>query len=398
MNPKNRKPTIRFKAFNDPWEQRKLGQLAEIVGGGTPDTTVKEYWNGDINWYAPAEIGDKIFLESSQRKITPLGLQKSSARILPPGTVLFTSRAGIGNTAILQTEATTNQGFQSIVPHKNELNTYFIYSCTTYLKRYAETVAGGSTFLEISKKMMEKMTLFVPVIEEQKKVGVFYKKLDDLITLHQRKLDKLQNIKKACLEKMFPQNGESVPRIRFKGFTDTWEQREFGDLVKRASEQAISNTQLPGLEYEDLISETGQLNKDISKKKSNKKGLLFDKGDILFGKLRPYLKNWLLADFSGVAIGDFWVLRPENVDNSFIYSLIQTPTFSLISNISSGSKMPRSDWGYVSSATFKLPRSKTEQVQIGNLFQQVDSLITLHQRKLDKLKNLKKACLEKMFV
>ena len=161
----------------------------------------------------------------------------------------------------------------------------------------------------------------------------------------------------------------------------TWEQREFGDLVKRASEQAISNTQLPGLEYEDLISETGQLNKDISKKKSNKKGLLFDKGDILFGKLRPYLKNWLLADFSGVAIGDFWVLRPENVDNSFIYFLIQTPTFSLISNISSGSKMPRSDWGYVSSATFKLPRSKTEQVKIGNLFQQVDSLITLHQRK-----------------
>ncbi len=149
---------------------------------------MKEYWNGDINWYAPAEIGDKIFLESSQRKITPLGLQKSSARILPPGTVLFTSRAGIGNTAILQTEATTNQGFQSIVPHQNELNTYFIYSCTTYLKRYAETVAGGSTFLEISKKMMEKMTLFVPVIEEQKKVGVFYKKLDDLITLHQCEL------------------------------------------------------------------------------------------------------------------------------------------------------------------------------------------------------------------
>ena len=170
---------------NCAWEQRKLGQLAEIVGGGTPDTTVKEYWNGDINWYAPAEIGDKIFLESSQRKITPLGLQKSSARLLPPGTVLFTSRAGIGNTAILQTEATTNQGFQSIVPHQNELNTYFIYSCTTHLKRYAETVAGGSTFLEISKKMMEKIPLFVPVIEEQKKVGVFYKKLDDLITLHQ---------------------------------------------------------------------------------------------------------------------------------------------------------------------------------------------------------------------
>ena len=196
-------PELRFPGFTDPWEQRKLGQLAEIVGGGTPDTTVKEYWNGDINWYAPAEIGDKIFLESSQRKITPLGLQKSSARLLPPGTVLFTSRAGIGNTAILQTEATTNQGFQSIVPHQNELNTYFIYSCTTHLKRYAETVAGGSTFLEISKKMMEKIPLFVPVIEEQKKVGVFYKKLDDLITLHQRKLETIKKLKKGLMQQMF---------------------------------------------------------------------------------------------------------------------------------------------------------------------------------------------------
>lgn len=120
------KPKIRFKGYNEDWEQRKLGELAEIVGGGTPSTSVDSYWDGDIDWYAPAEIGEQIYLESSQRKITEEGLTKSSAKILPIGTVLFTSRAGIGKTAILLKEGCTNQGFQSIVPNKEKLDSYFI--------------------------------------------------------------------------------------------------------------------------------------------------------------------------------------------------------------------------------------------------------------------------------
>ena len=120
------------------WEQRKLGELAEIVGGGTPSTSVNSYWDGDIDWYAPAEIGEQIYLESSQRKITEEGLNKSSAKILPIGTVLFTSRAGIGKTAILQKEGCTNQGFQSIVPNKEKLDSYFIFTRSEELKRYGE--------------------------------------------------------------------------------------------------------------------------------------------------------------------------------------------------------------------------------------------------------------------
>ena len=144
------------------WEQRKLGELADIIGGGTPSTSNSDFWDGDINWYAPAEISDQIFVDSSERKITKQGYENSSAKILPVGTVLFTSRAGIGKTAILRKEACTNQGFQSIVPHKNELDSYFIFSRTEELKRYGETNGAGSTFVEVSGKQMASMDIMMP--------------------------------------------------------------------------------------------------------------------------------------------------------------------------------------------------------------------------------------------
>ena len=191
MFPKNgaNVPEIRFNGFTDAWEQRKLGELAEIVGGGTPSTSVNSYWDGDIDWYAPAEIGEQIYLESSQRKITEEGLNKSSAKILPIGTVLFTSRAGIGKTTILLKEGCTNQGFQSIVPNKVKLDSYFIFTRSEELKRYGETVGAGSTFVEVSGKQMANMELMMPkTMPEQQQIGEYFANLDHLITLHQRKL------------------------------------------------------------------------------------------------------------------------------------------------------------------------------------------------------------------
>jgi len=196
-------PEIRFPGFTDDWEQRKLGEVADIVGGSTPSTNIDKYWNGDIDWYSPIEIGEQIYVNESQKKITELGLQKSSAKILPVGTVLFTSRAGIGNTAILAKEGTTNQGFQSIVPHKDELDSYFIFSRTHELKRYGETNGAGSTFVEVSGKQMSKMSILVPNMEEQIKIGMFFKQLDETIALHQRELEALKETKKAFLQKMF---------------------------------------------------------------------------------------------------------------------------------------------------------------------------------------------------
>ena len=168
------------------WEQRKLGDIADIVGGGTPSTGNQSYWDGDIDWYAPAEIADQIYANSSQKKITGLGYENSSAKMLPPGTVLFTSRAGIGKTAILTRKGCTNQGFQSIVPHRGELDSYFIFSRTEELKRYGELVGAGSTFVEVSGKQMAVMELMMPpTMREQQTIGGFFQQLDNLITLHQ---------------------------------------------------------------------------------------------------------------------------------------------------------------------------------------------------------------------
>ncbi len=180
-----------------------MDDIAEIVSGGTPDTNNPDYWDGDISWYAPAELSDQIYACESERKITELGLQKSSAKMLPPDkTILFTSRAGIGKTAILKHSACTNQGFQSLVL-KDNIEPYFVYSMSNIIKEKAEAVASGSTFLEISGKMLGNLDIMTPKKQEQIAIGNYFQQLDNLITLHQRKLEKLQNIKKSCLKKMF---------------------------------------------------------------------------------------------------------------------------------------------------------------------------------------------------
>ncbi|SER35587.1 type I restriction enzyme, S subunit [Granulicatella balaenopterae] len=162
-------------------------EIADIVGGGTPSTSIEEYWDGDIDWYSPTEIGKSAYVGKSNKQITLLGLEKSSAKVLPPyKTILFTSRAGIGDMAILTKEAATNQGFQSLVVNE-EYDPYFIYSLGFKIKRYALKMASGSTFLEISAKGLSKMKIACPSYEEQSCIGSFFSELDQLITLHQRK-------------------------------------------------------------------------------------------------------------------------------------------------------------------------------------------------------------------
>ena len=391
-------PNVRFKGFTEDWEQRKLGELAEIVGGGTPSTSVESYWDGDIDWYAPAEIGEQIYLKSSQRKITEEGLNKSSAKVLPVGTVLFTSRAGIGKTAILLKEGCTNQGFQSIVPNKDKLDSYFIFTRSEELKRYGETVGAGSTFVEVSGKQMANMELMMPTtMDEQQQIGEYFQSLDHLITLHQQKCDETKEFKKYMLQNMFPQKDEKVPKIRFAGFTGDWEQRKFSDIAARESSISASATNIPSVEYEDVVAEEGRLNKDIHLKEAVKSGITFDGSQVLYGKLRPYLHNWLNPDFKGIAVGDWWVLKPINMDKKFLYRLIQTQQFDNIANQSSGSKMPRADWNLISNSEFMVPFSKEEQSKIGRYFDSLDHLITLHQQKCNALKEFKKYMLQNMF-
>lgn len=163
-----------------------MGDVATIVGGGTPSTNNDAYWDGDIDWYSPAELGEQVYADRSVRRITQAGYDSCSATLLPAGkTILFTSRAGIGNTAILRRSACTNQGFQSLVVN-DDTDVYFVYSMTDRIKKFAEQKASGSTFLEISGKGLAAGEFAFPSKDEQTAIGSMFKQLDHLITLHQR--------------------------------------------------------------------------------------------------------------------------------------------------------------------------------------------------------------------
>lgn len=393
MTKKSDAPAIRFKGFSDAWEQRKLGDIADIVGGGTPSTGNQSYWDGDIDWYAPAEIADQIYANSSQKKITGLGYENSSAKMLPPGTVLFTSRAGIGKTAILTRKGCTNQGFQSIVPHRGELDSYFIFSRTEELKRYGELVGAGSTFVEVSGKQMAVMELMMPpTMREQQTIGGFFQQLDHLITLHQRKFEKLTNVKKSMLEKMFPQNGSSYPKIRFKGFTDPWEQRKVREVTDR-----YDNLRIPVAASLRVAGTTPYYGANGIQDYVD--GYTHDGEFILVAEDGANdLKNYPVKCVKG----RIWVNNHAHVlqgkydcaDNQFLaYAISQADIESLLV----GGGRAKLNAETLMGIDLLLP-NKAEQIRIGKYLAQLDNLITLHQRELEKLQNIKKSMLEKMFV
>lgn len=186
------------------------------------------------------------------------------------------------------------------------------------------------------------------------------------------------------------------PKIRFKGFEGQWKAPLFSEMVERISASGQAGM-LPGVEFEDIASGEGCFNKNIYQKECHKYGKLFYEGDILFGKLRPYLKNIILADFNGVAIGDFWVLRSKGFDEKYLYTLVNSESFLKVANISSGSKMPRADWNLVSTTKFVVPSAKDEQKAIGKYFTSLDSQISASTSRLASLKQMKAASLQAMF-
>ena len=211
-----------------------------------------------------------------------------------------------------------------------------------------------------------------------------------------------------------------VPALRFKGYpagnaekaeggrlpsntggrartpVALWKRNRFGEIATRKSTMGNA-VALPRVEYEDVIPFSGFFYNDIFAKTSDKIGVQFSEGDVLFGKLRPYLGNWILAEFKGLAVGDWWVLRPKGIDSEFLYTLIQSPSFQDVANQSSGSKMPRADWSLVSETFFSCPNDAVEQRRIGSFFRSLDALIAGREKALEKLEALKKSMLLKMF-
>ncbi|MFR3197391.1 MAG: restriction endonuclease subunit S [Bifidobacterium longum] len=394
-------PAIRFAGFTDPWEQRKLVDIAEIVGGGTPDTNNSNYWDGDIDWYAPAELGNNIYAESSTRKITQAGFDSCSTKMLPADkTILFTSRAGIGNTAILRHSACTNQGFQSLVI--GDADVYFVYSMSERIKKWAEEKASGSTFLEISGRQLETMPVNLPSLVEQQAIGSFFSHLDDLITLHQRKYDKLVIFKKSMLEKMFPKDGESVPEIRFAGFTDPWEQRKASEVFQIVDDRGhptlpvLSATQNQGMIYRD---DSGRyIGHDESNEIGYKRVL---PGDFVV-HLRSFQGGFAHSQYEGITSPAYTVFRAKeptsHSDRFWKHWFMSEHFIAGLSTVTYGIRDGRSISVDEFMNTFLAFPAVEEQAAISRLFDYLDDLITLHQRKLELLQNIKKSLLDKMFV
>ncbi|CBK96221.1 Restriction endonuclease S subunits [[Eubacterium] siraeum 70/3] len=188
-------PTLRFKQYHCPWSTYHLSDIAEVVGGGTPDTTVSSLWNGDIQWFTPTEVGHQKYVSKSARTITQLGLQKSSAKKLPAGSILLSSRATIGECSIAQRECTTNQGFQNLIP-KKDTNNEFLYYLAQTKKHHFIKYASGSTFLEISNSEIKKTKCTVPGTEEQTQIAAFLSALDDRIAVQNKIIEDLKVLKK----------------------------------------------------------------------------------------------------------------------------------------------------------------------------------------------------------
>ncbi len=221
-------PELRFPEFKGEWVEKKLGEIVETIGGGTPKTTKEEYWNGDILWLTPTEIKEK-YISSSQRKLTKLGLQESSAKILPKYSLLFTSRATIGDVGIALKECSTNQGFQSFPPNDN-YKTDFLYNWILHNRKLFIRKSSGSTFLEISKSEISKIKITIPSLPEQTKIANFLSAVDKRIDLLQKKKAAMEQYKKGVMQKLFSQS------IRFKDDNGNdfpnWEEKKLEEIAK----------------------------------------------------------------------------------------------------------------------------------------------------------------------
>ena len=202
---KKYKRGLNHKLLSEIDEQynHELGTVCSIVGGGTPDTLRSEYWEGNVEWFTPSEIGKSKYVSSSLRKISQIGLSNSSAKSLPAGTVLLTTRATLGEMSIARSECSTNQGFQSLVADSKSVLPEYLYYLQILIKPWCEKYASGNTFREISKASLSKCVVPVPCLNSQKRIVCILSRIDDLIETHERANDSLTQIKEGLLQQLF---------------------------------------------------------------------------------------------------------------------------------------------------------------------------------------------------
>ena len=333
-------PRLRFPEFRDTeeWEPRELGRIGEFVGGGTPDTSVPEYWGGDILWFTPTEIKER-YLSKSKRTITNKGLSNSSATLLPRGTLLISTRATIGDIGIADNPCATNQGFQSLVVHEDEVNLFWYY---WFLQHKNELInrSSGSTFLEINKAELNRIPTLRPDKSEQQKIAACLSSLDDLIEEQARKLDDLGNYKKGLMQQLFPWEGEAIPRLRFPEFRDAeeWRPTKLGDIANFFKGKGLPKSSLspdgtsPCIHYGELFTEYPEVIRTVSSRTDQYENMFFSiENDVLMptSDVTPNgLAKACCLKLQNVIIGgDILVIRTDRqkVNGEFSGSIHSSP-------------------------------------------------------------------------
>lgn len=385
MTEKRKSPALRFRGYTDDWEQRKLGDVVDVRSG----KDYKHLSEGNIPVY-----GTGGFMLSVNQA---LSYDEDAIGIGRKGT--------IDKPYILKAPFwTVDTLFYAIPREKVDLNFAFDVFQNIDWKKKDESTGVPS----LSKTAINEIDVLVPQYDEQQPLGQFFNRIDNLITLHQRKLEKLKLVKKSMLEKMFPKNGSSVPEIRFNGFTDDWEQRKLGDVVKEITRNdPESEAPIMMITANNGFIEQSERYAFNNAGESLKKYILLKKGELAYNhgasKLRPYGSCFALTAAENARIPFVYhCFSAENQNAEFMSIELNGAEIEsqLRRIVSSGARMDgllNISFDEYTSVSVLLP-SAEEQDRIADFFHHLDNLITLHQRKVEKLQIMKKSMLEKMFV
>ncbi len=406
-------PTIRFRGFNDDWEQRKLEDFGRATGG----TSIESEFNKEGK-YKVISIGNY----SENSTYTDQGIrcnltEKTQNRILNKNdlTMILNDKTAVGRIIgrVLLIEQDNsyvyNQRTERIEPNKNKYDPLFLYEMLNAPGIRSKIVrqCQGNTQIYVNWPVIANQKYKIPELKEQKIIGFFLKDLDHLITLHQRKLNQLKTLKKYFLQNMFPAKGEKVPRIRFKGFTGDWEQRKLGELAgktygggtPRTSEKTFWNGQVPWFQSSDLIED--KVLSAIPKKKITEKGLQKSAAQLIPENsiaiiTRVGVGKLAFIPFSYSTSQDFLSLSALNIDGKFgcysIYKLLQREK-----NLTQGTSIKGITKKELLRKILWIP-CQDEQIKIGRYIANIDNLITLHQRKLNQFQTMKKFMLQNLFI
>ena len=390
-----RVPRIRFKGFEEDWEQRKLEEVAsETRGGGTPKTSNETYWNGDIPWIQSSDLKEDELFEVKPRKyVSKIGLSKSATQLVEANSIAVVTRVGVGKLALMPHSYATSQDFVSL--SRLQVAPYFaVYSIHHMLQEELEVVQGTS-IKGMTKEDLLSKSLLIPVdIGEQTRLGGLFYKLDTLLSLHQRKLEKLKILKKAMLEKMFPKNGEKVPEIRFSGFADDWEQRKLGDVLSVLKDGTHGTHQdvkhgallLSAKNIKDGNVQWDETDRRISYNEYRKicESFQLREGDVLLTIVGSIGECALLRQTENVTFQrSVAFLRTDvTVKPEFLTSEIQSNIFQReLENRKSISAQPGIYLGDLKLIPISIPTEIEEQSHIASCITCLDTLLSLHQRK-----------------